>query len=213
MPFIEKLNMKSINVLKVFLFSGIIVGVISSCAFIPAGSSPEISEDLKKMLKSERMDDGYKRAYVCMGEASTYMPDALVLKNLGRPVKNTKINFFLDEKIISSINSNEAVVFDYKETNLIKFEWSMQVVVVGDGLVAKDTLWLKYESPLNHVVINTVHTIYRGTGFLFPIIDAKGNVASYGYSEFGGTQTQRTESVLKDGGCADRRIVSYKKLD
>lgn len=213
MPFIEQLNMKSINGLKVFFVSGIIAGVISSCAFIPASSSPEINEDLKKMLKSEQIEDGYKRTYVCMGEASTYMPDNLILKNLGRPVKNTKINFYLDEKIIASINFNEAVVFEYKETNLIKFEWSDQIVVVGDGLVAKDTLWLKHESPLNHVVINTVHTMYRGTGFLFPITDAKGNVASYGYSEFGGTQTQRTESVLKDGGCADRRIVSYKKLD
>ena len=213
MPFIEKLNMKSINVLKVFLFSGIIVGVISSCAFIPASSSPEINEDLKKMLKSEQIQDGYKRVFVCMGEASTFMPDNLVLKNLERPVKNTKINFFLDEKIISSINSSEAVVFDYRETSLIKFEWSMQVVVVGDGLLAKDTLWLKYESPVNHVVVNAVQTMHRGTGFSFPIFDSKGNVASYGYSEFGGTQTQRTEGVLKDKGCADRRIVAYKKLD
>lgn len=104
-------------------------------------------------------------------------------------------------------------MFDYKETSLIKFEWSMQVVVVGDGLVAKDDLWLKYEAPVNHVVMNTVQTRYRGTRFSFPIFDSKGNVTSYGYSEFGGTQTQRTEGVLKDKGCADRRIVTYKRLD
>jgi len=94
----RQLKDEIVNSIKVVLLTIFVSSVLSSCAHIPASSSPEINEDLKQILKSEQIQDGYKRVYVCMGEASIYMPENLVLKNIEQPVKNTKISFFLKKK-------------------------------------------------------------------------------------------------------------------
>jgi len=208
----RQLKDEIVNSIKVVLLTIFVSSVLSSCALIPASSSPEINEDLKKMVESNEIQDGYNRVYVCMGEATTYMPANLIFKKLTRPIINSKIKFITENKIIGSINSNEAAVFDYGETIKITYEWSLQSVGEG-GMISKDDLVLEQKHAWMHLAINSLQTTRRGEKKIYsvPIFDKNGKIIS-SVPLYELRMKNESSHSLNNSACNRKKIVLYKQF-
>lgn len=200
-----------VNSVKIVLLTILFSFALSSCAFIPASSSPEINEDLKRVVQSKEIQDGYNRTYVCMGEATIHMPANLVFKSLTRPIINSKIKFITGQNIIGSINSNEAAVFDYRETIKLTYEWSLQAIDEG-GMISRDDLVLDHKHAWMHLAINSLQTAYMGKrSSSIYVFDKNGKIIS---SVPFYDQSMRNESIhsFSNSACNRKKIVLYKKF-
>ena len=197
----------------------LIIIQLSSCGLIPASSSPEIESEKKEKIKGGKIDEGYKRVFVCMGSVSTEMPENLVIKEVSNVPRNSKISFFKNGKLLGSINFYEAAVFDYQQLEMIKYEWSNEIKPVasffGDGKIGEDALFLSFDEEIAEVSVGMsgrMSRIVGGVTVMRPVpgtrLVARGKV---GGEEVGGLPN-RESLQNRSGICSNKNIVLYEKF-
>jgi hypothetical protein len=168
---------------------------------------------------SNKVDEGYRRVFICMGELSTEMPKNLILKKISMVPRNSKIAFTKSGEQLGAINFNETAVFDYKSLEMINYEWANEIKPIvpgaGDGSIGRDAIFIDFDDQITEISINmsgvassreggfTIYQRVRGTRFVIP--------TKVGGEEVGGRPNR--ENLQKEKStCSEKTIILYKKL-
>jgi hypothetical protein len=197
----------------------LIIFQLTSCALIPASSSPEIESLKQEKIKSGKIDEGYQRVFICMGEVSINMPENLLMKKISNIPRNSKIYFAKNEKLLGSINFNEVAVFDYREIEMIKYEWSNEIKPIdsafGDGKIGQDSLFLDFNEPITELSIGMSSSMGRRVGGFTIMRMVPGTrfvTTSRAGGKIIGDSPNRADLQKKSGECSNKKIVLYEKF-